>query len=522
VFRSDFRAAQPTGNVSQSSKPGRELSFAPTKVSQLFVVDVQTKVISQLTTDNAIYFNPDWSPDGAQIVCASSEGRSLFGLGVGGSNIYTIDVATGRKHALTTGTRDKRVPVWSPDGRWIAYSESEHFGPESVFLVPGVGGKTTDVSASLDRGVIEFYWSADSRSIVFNYMDGVSWSIARAEIPTGRITRLSNREASRWPLSVAGQDMMAWQQSDGAEQGVIRISAHSLGGPFVLLELNPQMREWELGTQEVVRWRNRRGDELEGFLIKPVGYIGGRKYPVIVNAYPQTTIGLYADPMSGGQLLAARGYAVFFPNSRSPAAWMNPFKSADFDLAVRGPNGLALMLDDLNSGMDELIRRGVVDPDRMCLYGFSNGGAVVNQVVTMTDRFKCAVSVAAAVSTDWSLPFFLQSDATFIAQIAGATPWEDPESYMKLSAMYRLHKVNTPMLLADGDNDGLFLLSTIEMYNGLRFLGKQVTFLRYPDQGHEFTGEALKDFWGRENEFFDKYLKPKGSSATARELREQP
>jgi len=114
-----------------------------------------------------------------------------------------------------------------------------------------------------------------------------------------------------------------------------------------------QMREWELGTQEVVRWRNRRGDELEGFLIKPVGYIGGRKYPVIVNAYPQTTIGLYADPMSGGQLLAARGYAVFFPNSRSPAAWMNPFKSADFDLAVRGPNGLALMLDDLNSGMDE-------------------------------------------------------------------------------------------------------------------------------------------------------------------------
>jgi len=78
VFRSDFRAAQPTGNVSQSSKPGRELSFAPTKVSQLFVVDVQTKVISQLTTDNAIYFNPDWSPDGAQIVCASSEGQSLF------------------------------------------------------------------------------------------------------------------------------------------------------------------------------------------------------------------------------------------------------------------------------------------------------------------------------------------------------------------------------------------------------------------------------------------------------------
>jgi len=63
------------------------------------------------------------------------------------------------------------------------------------------------------------------------------------------------------------------------------------------------------------------------------------------------------------------------------------------------------------------------------------------------------------------------------------------------------------MLLADGDKDSMFLLSTIETYNGLRYLGKQVTFLRYPDQGHEFTGAALRDFWEREMQFFDKYLK---------------
>ena len=76
---------------------------------------------------------------------------------------------------------------------------------------------------------------------------------------------------------------------------------------------------------------------------------------------------------------------------------------------------------------------------------------VVNQLVTMTNRFKCAVSVAAALSGDWSRPFFLQTNAQFITDIAGATPWKDTQAYVKLSAIYRLDKVNTPILLADGE-----------------------------------------------------------------------
>jgi len=81
-------------------------------------------------------------------------------------------------------------------------------------------------------------------------------------------------------------------------------------------------------------------------------------------------------------------------------------------------------------------------------------------------------------------------------------------AYTELSVVYRLNKVTTPMLLADGDDDGFFLLGGVEMYNGLRFLGKDVTFLRYPNQGHGFTGNAMKDFWERENAFFAHYLKP--------------
>jgi len=98
--------------------------------------------------------------------------------------------------------------------------------------------------------------------------------------------------------------------------------------------------------------------------------------------------------------------------------------------------------------------------------------------------------------------------AQLAAKLADTTPWENPQAFIELSAVYRLDHVTTPMLLADCDDDGDFLLNTIEIYNGLRWLGRDVTFVRYPGQGHGFTGWAMRDFWEREGAFFARYLKP--------------
>ena len=160
------------------------------------------------------------------------------------------------------------------------------------------------------------------------------------------------------------------------------------------------------------------------------------------------------------------------------------------------------------SGVDDVIRRGYADPRRMCLYGFSNGGGVVNYLVTASDRFRCAVSVAGALS-DWVRPALLNTGYDeLLKEWAGVGLREDPRAYEELSAVFRLNRVKTPMLLADGDDDGDFLLDTIEMYNGVRSAGGDVTLLRYPDQGHGFSGSAMADFWRREMAFFDRYLKP--------------
>jgi dipeptidyl aminopeptidase/acylaminoacyl peptidase len=485
--------------------PNKPAPLPRVMVSQLFVVDIATKSVQQLTSDASVYFNPAWSPDGHTIACASSDGRSPY---TGPTNIYALDPSTGKKSALTTGTGDKRLPRWSPDGKRIAYTGGEHFGMQSVFVIPATGGDVINVGAKVDRYITEFEWLPDSKSLAMIDWDGTNWPVVRVSVADGSVENLTGSTAAmRQYLSVARDGAFVWGHNDGSSYGVILSQSRGGVAASVLVAMNPQIRTWELGAQEVVRWRNSRGDELEGILIKPVGFKAGQKYPLIVDGYPAQPNGFKSSLMMGNQIWASKGYAVFWPNARAPHMWMNAYRDQAFSQAGKGPEGWDVTVDDVLSGVDELVRRGIVDSDRMGLQGFSNGGGVVNYLITRTNRFKCAVSVA-GVYPDWLLPTFLHTDATIPTFEGGTSPWDDPAAYVKLSAVFHLRAVTTPMLLADGDNDGDFLLGTIELYNSLRALGKDVIFLRYPGMGHGFSGPALQDFWERENAFLDQYLKP--------------
>jgi dipeptidyl aminopeptidase/acylaminoacyl peptidase len=279
-----------------------------------------------------------------------------------------------------------------------------------------------------------------------------------------------------------------------------------------IFDLYPQLKHRRMGQVEIVRWKNHRGEALEGSLLLPPNYDGSQRYPLIVDAYPFMGGTDWLDPMMGNQVWASAGYAVFRPSPRAPNSWINPWKASSARLAVKGPQGWAVTLDDVLSGVAHLARRGVADPNRMCLYGFSNGGGVANYLVTQTDQFKCAVSVAAALP-DWGRTALLDTgEWSWISTLAGVPLWKDPSLYVKLSSVYYLDRVRTPMLLASGDADGEALLGAIEVYNGLRHAGSDVTLLRYKDQGHGFTGTSLEDFWGREMAFFATHLRPTNPS----------
>jgi len=482
------------------------VKFPLVLTNQLFTVDVANRKVEQVTKDDAGSFNPAWSPDGTKIIFASTEGRRLEGYGPGTSNIYAIDVEDGRKTALTTGPGEKRLPSLSPDGTRIAYLGGTHFGMQFVYILPSTGGNPTNITLRLDRHVYTFYWTSDSSSVLVSCQDGVSVPIVRVSVLTGKFRRLTEADAYHEPFTASRGGTVVWAQSDGLSHGVFYTSDSEGRNSRVLLDLNPQIKQLILGKQEVVGWKNSRGEEVEGILIKPAEYQEGKTYPVIIDPYPVRVNSFMAATMLANQAFASRGYAVFFPNERTPHTWEDPIKGEAYNLATRGPTGVDVMIDDLMTGIDTLVKRGVVDPERMCLYGFSNGAGAVNLLVTKTSRFRCAVSASGLA--DWALSFFLVDASTFSDLTGGITPWEDPNAYIKLSAVYHLDKVTTPMLLAVGDEEFPSVLPVLEMYYGLRYLGRDVTLLRYPKQGHGFTGTSLKDYWQRVNAFFDLHLKP--------------
>jgi len=497
----------------------------PPQVSQLFIVDVRTLRLRQLTRDGGNYFNPDWSPDGRRIVCVSTSGRSMSGAEFEGTQVYAIDVATGSKTALTSGAGVRRLPTWSPDGRWIAFFASDQrFGKEHALVMAAEGGAATDLTRQLEpprspgEDLFHLTWAPDSRSVIGNY-NGISG----IDVTSGDTRVWVPAESVRIGLmteSIARYGSLAWEESNETSHGVIRILRKGEQTPEIVADLNPQMKDWMLGAQELVHWKNARGEDLEGVLIMPAGYVPGRKYPLIVDCYPgygKNPHSFFGSGMMGNQGLASRGYAVFFPAFRAPHVWMNVVRNEAFMNEAKGPDGWATTVDDIMSGVDELIRRGVVDPDRMGLTGFSNGGGIVDYLVTATPRFRCAVS-AAPVYPDWLSAFFLPSpgaESSTVLEFSGGkiTPWDDPQAWLKLSAVLRLPEVRTPMLLAVGDDDLGFLPGILEMYNGLRYLGKEVTLLRYEGQGHGFGGTAMQDFWDRKLAFYGRYLKPEDGAS---------
>ena len=496
-----------------SITPKRNDTAGAVLSNQLFISDVRTGETVRLTRDDRNYFNPQFARDGKQVVCASSP-RSGPIFGAGESDVELIEVGDGRSRLVAAGEGVRSRPSLSPDGRRVAYFESPHFVSRPLVRVQALDGSDTashDITSALDRQVEDFTWGSDSRSIWVSYQDGLSDVLTRISLSLESLRPVSGA-AGETPINIgsisSSAGAVAWQQEDPARLTTIQYLGRGASSPVTLVDTQPQTLNWRLGAVEVIHWKNQHGEAREGTLLVPPDYAPGRLYPLIVDAYPLTGGASWTSPMGGNQAWASAGYLVFRPSPRAPHVWMNPWKSEASSAAAKGAQGWQLTIDDVMSGVDEVVRRGYADPRRMCLYGFSNGGGVVNYLVTATDRFRCAVSVAGALS-DWVRPALLNTGYDeFLKEMAGVGLREDPKAYEELSAVFRLNRVKTPMLLADGDDDGDFLLDTIEMYNGVRGAGVDVTLLRYPDQGHGFSGAAMTDFWRREMAFFDRNLRP--------------
>lgn len=441
----------------------------------------------------------EWSPDGRRIAFAHVRDPLITSGST--SDISVVDVASRAVRALVETPGADGGPVWSPDSRWIAYGSSagdtisDFYANAQLFKVAADGGAPVRLAADVDENVGALAWRATG-------LYGLVWQGASARRvvaidPTGGRTRA----VAGGPPYVAGLHFSA----DGRGVALLASTPESLAEVYrgtlgaqlratPVTDMSRQVREWGLGTAELVRWQSTDGAEIEGVLHKPKGFDPARKYPLMVVIHGGPTGIDYPQPVAGYvypvlQWLA-KGAIVLRPNYRGSAGYGARFRA----LNVRNL-GVGDAWDVL-SGVDYLVRQGIVDTTRMASMGWSQGGYISAFLTTTSARFR-AISVGAGIS-NW-VTYYANTDIhPFTRQYLKATPWEDAEIYRKTSPMTFIRDARTPTLIQHGELDRRVpIANAYELFQGLQDVGVPARLVVYKGFGHgiDKPKEQLAAMW---------------------------
>jgi dipeptidyl aminopeptidase/acylaminoacyl peptidase len=471
----------------------------------VYVLDLESKEMTQLTHGDYDADEATWSPDGSRIAFTSN--RSANPDADYNTDIWTISGKGNEREPLqvTTfiGTDDS--PAWSPDGRFIAHRSSNH--PEArdyegfdLAISSARGGNTRRLTARLDRWVFQPRWSADGRQIRFLVETHGERQLASIPAQGGDIERLLSgkdivldfREGAAGDMALLLTRPHAPEEIYMARNGELtRLTSH---GQSVLDGI-------ELGAVEKITSQSTDGVQIESFIIKPPGFSEGRRYPIILDIHGGPVAQYDWAFRFEAQWYAANGYLVVQPNPRGSSGY-----GLDFTMAIwqdwGGPD-----YHDVMAAVDDVIERGWGDGDNMAVMGWSYGGILTNHVITKTQRFKAAASGASA--TLYVANYGHDMYQSWWDQELGY-PWEDEarEHYERLSPFNDLEKVTTPTLILCGERDwNVPVINSEQLYIGLKKLGVDTELVVYPGEFHGIsTPSYRRDLYQRHLDWFDKYL----------------
>jgi len=510
----------------EKSKPARVITslryksngegFVYDRHRHIFVVPTAGGEAKQITDGDWDDGGPTWSPDGRSIAFSSArhEERDYDQV----SDIWIVAAEGGEPHRLTPGRGPCAFPAWSLDGALIAYAGNEYaldMGRNyRIYTIAAAGGEPRCLTESLDRtytsmGALGPLWSADSKQIYFGIED-------QGSLPGYRVAAAGDTAAEQ----VIGGDRQLTGISIARQTGAIAYCATSSVGPAEvgvqvsgegagrqLSQFNRAFKdEVELVQPERCRFE-RDGYTIDCWVMKPVGYEPGRRYPALLNIHggPATQYGYsFHDEF---QVQAGAGYAVIFCNPRGSQGY-----GETFTRAVRGDWGGG-DYHDVSMAMDEALQRfDFIDPERLGVLGGSYGGFMTSWMVGHTDRFKAACSER-AVNNTYTLFGTSDIGSSFSETQAGATPWDDMQWFIDHSPLTYAKQINTPLLILHSEDDLRCPIEQAEqLFTVLKKLRREVLFVRFPDENHELSRSGKpqhrRDRFGFILDWFVKYLTP--------------
>ena len=470
----------------------------------LYVMDLEDGDVTELVAPSEERVNVTWS--GARDRYAYVEDGAVFVRRPGEEE--AVDVTAGhRRMAGDTTDVDFSVERWDARGERLLLTSDRGWH----LLDPAADAMRTVLILEEDeetrpRRSVE-RWSEDGRFLYFAYSAPDRWErgLKRLDLED-RSTEdivLDAGVYGDWHLTPDGSTVV-YTRSDGDRPDDVWASVAG-SDPRQLTDLNPQLEDVPLSRTELVEYLDVDGNTLYGILYYPVGYEPGRRYPLVAEIYEEYFDNGFNENMN---LVTAQGWFGLRPSVR-------------FEEGYPGEAWLKAVPNAVN----ELIERGLVDPDRVGVYGQSYGGYAVNLLITQTDRFAAAANVSGKVNI---ISFLGDSPKITTRNYAaaevgqdriGATLWEQPHKYIATSAVMFADRIETPLLLLSGEGDwNVPATNQREMYYALRRLGKEVVWVHYTAGGHgagrASTVADFHDHWRRMFDWFREHFDEEGREAT--------
>jgi dipeptidyl aminopeptidase/acylaminoacyl peptidase len=476
----------------------------------LYLFDVDAKRLDPLTADAP--FNedlPTWSPDGRLIAFLRTHERGADPDGR--EDIAVIDPSAGAvvRVVVRPHAPNNQKLVWSRDGALLGYLQGiepkfNAYMQDRLAVVPAAGGAARSLTDKLDRAVTSYVFAADGNSITLSVEDDGTAYPATIDLLNDSISRevpatpsvVSALSAGGGHTALLGSNDKAPAEVFALEGGKLRkLTSHNDGW----------LAEVQLGAVEDIRFKSPDGTEVHGLMVKPPGYVAGKKYPLLLwihggpNGQDEHSLvldGYQYEP----QMFAAKGFVVLRVNYRGGSG-----RGLAYAKAIYADWGHKEVID-LLAGVDHLVALGIADKNRLAIGGWSYGGILTDYTIATDSRFKAAISGAGSanqLATYGSDEYVLQYNNEL------GPPWRNTALWLKVSyPFYHADRIHTPTLFLGGERDfNVPIIGGEQMYQSLRTLGVPAQLVVYPGEHHVFTRPShIVDIAQRMSEWVDRYM----------------
>jgi dipeptidyl aminopeptidase/acylaminoacyl peptidase len=433
-----------------------------------------------------------FTPDHKSVVFTARESKTealstdldLFLVGLDGR-------AAAKK--LTTDNRaTDTTPVFSPDGKWLAYLAMKRPGYEAdkqtVMLREWPSGKTRALTEAWDHSAEQLAFSADGRALYALADDTGQRSLFSIDAATGDVTRLVH-DGNIAEVATAGGAIVYLRDALKAPADVFLLAVTPKQLTFVNKDA---LKDITFGDFEQFDFQGAGGDKVYGFIVKPVGFDAKKKYPLayLIHGGPQGSFGNHFHYRWNPEIYAAKGYVAVMIDFHGSTGYGQAFTDAIRDDWGGKP------FEDLQLGLAAVAKKyGFVDDKRVCALGASYGGYMINWIAgNWPDRFKCLVNHDG--NLDERMAYFDTEELWFPEWEHKGTPWENPAGYAKSNPIDHVAKWKTPMLVVHGGRDYRVVdTQGMATFTALQRRGIPSKFLYFPDENHWVLKPANSIQW---------------------------